>query len=229
MKKLLPVVLLFTANAFGQKPAVKTPGAPVVKLVTRSDSIQYTIGAFMALWMTNNGLTFSSSSPLFLRGLDDVLLNRTRTIPDSLITPNLNGYAEVALKGKAMADEQKLFSSLKEKPGMGMFPNGVRYAVLKAGAGPRPLRTDSITLHMIAKLANGNIVEDTYQSKKPFETRTTAFFPALNEILEMMPEGSKWEIYFPAALAYGEAGTAMIPPNAPLVLEVEMVKVRSIK
>jgi FKBP-type peptidyl-prolyl cis-trans isomerase FklB len=45
----------------------------------------------------------------------------------------------------------------------------------------------------------------------------------------MMTEGSKWEIYFPAALAYGETGTAMIPPNTPLVVEVELVKVRSFK
>jgi FKBP-type peptidyl-prolyl cis-trans isomerase FklB len=123
----------------------------------------------------------------------------------------------------------KHIASLRDKPGMGMFPNGVRYAVQKTGTGPRPLRSDSITLHLIAKLPNGNIVEDTYQTQKPFETKTTAFFPALNEVLEMMTEGSKWEIYFPAALAYGEAGTTMIPPNSPLVVQVELVKVRSFK
>jgi FKBP-type peptidyl-prolyl cis-trans isomerase FklB len=230
MKKLLPAIaLLITVHALGQKPPVKSPVAPAIKLNGRADSIQYTIGAFMGLWITNNGLSLSSASPLFLRGLDDVLLNRSRTIPDSLITSNLNGYAETALKGKAAQEEQRLFSSLKDKPGMGMFPNGVRYLVMKAGTGPRPLRTDSITVHMIAKLPNGNIVEDTYQVQKPFETKTTAFFPALNEILEMMTEGSKWEIYFPAALAYGETGTAMIPPNTPLVVEVELVKVRSFK
>lgn len=230
MKRIFLAISFFTTLVLhAQKPVAKPSAAPAVKLNGRNDSIQYTIGAFMALWMTNNGLTFSSSSPLFLRGLDDVLLNRTRTIPDSLITPNLNAYAETALKGKAVMEEQKLFSSLKEKPGMGMFPNGVRYSVLKAGTGPRPLRKDSITLHLVAKLPNGNVVEDTYQAQKPFETTTTAFFPALNEALEMMTEGSKWEIYFPAALAYGEAGTAMIPPNSPLVIEVELIKVRSVK
>ncbi len=210
-----------------QKPPVRTgSNLSPAKLNNTADSIQYTLGAFLALWISNNGFTLNTSSPLFLRAIDDILQNRTRAIPDSLITPNINAYAETMIKAKSAQQEKQLFAALKDKPGVGMFPNGMRYIVLKTGGGTRPSETDSITLHMVAKLADGTIVEDTYQSGKPFETKTNAFFPAFTEALGMMPAGSKWQLYLPAALAYGEKGTALIPPYSALVIEAELLSVR---
>jgi FKBP-type peptidyl-prolyl cis-trans isomerase len=130
---------------------------------------------------------------------------------------------------KARQQEQLLFSTIKDKPGVGMFPTGVRYVVLKAGKGQRPLETDSIKLHLIAKLPDGTVVEDTYQTNKPFSATAGSFFPGLNDALQNMPEGSKWQVFVPSNLAYADKGTTLIPPYSALILEVELLEVKPSK
>lgn len=216
------------AQQAGTKPAVKTNTTPKIKLQTREDSVQYTIGAFMALWIVNNGFTISNPT-LFSRGLDDIFQNRSRVIPDSVLESNLVTYRESVQKTKASRDEQLLFSTIKDKPGVGMFPNGVRYIILNNGKGARPASNDSIVLHLIAKLPDGTVVEDTYQAKKPFDATPASFFIGLNESLQMMTEGSKWQLFVPASLAYAEKGTRLIPPNSALVLDVELLTVKPLR
>lgn len=227
MKKiLLFFAFIGTLSAFSQKQQAKPANVlPPVKLVTSIDTMQYTIGAFMGLWMNSNGFVISNPA-LFLRGLDDIFQNRPRVLPDSIISLRVAAYQEASQKGRASQQEQQLFASLKDKPGIGMFPNGVRYIVLKTGKGSRPAETDSIVVNLIAKLADGSVVEDTYQTKKPFATRPAGFFPGLNEALQMMSEGSKWQLFIPSVLAYGDKGTTLIPPNSALVIEVELLEVR---
>lgn len=217
---------------FAQKTVPKSPNtvptAQVTKLQNKADSLQYSLGAFLASWVVNNGFTINNAA-LFSRGFDDVLQNRPRLIPDSTIAPGIAAYQELAQKALAAQQELQLFSSLKDKPGIGSFPNGVKYLILKTGKGVRPSETDSIVLHMVAKLPNGTVVEDTYKTQQPFNTRPAAFFPGLNDALQNMPAGSKWTLYVPAVLAYNDKGTAQIPPNSALVLEVELVEVRPSK
>lgn len=222
--KLLAGCLLFSLCATAQKTPVRSGAAPV-KLVAPTDSTQYALGAFIGLWITNNGLAVTNTS-LFQKGLDDVLQGRTRAIPDSLISPRIDAYMQSMVKNKGIQQEKELFSSLRDIPGIGMFPSGVRYMVFRTGPGARPAAKDSIILNLIAKLPDGTVVEDTYQAKKPFRATTSSFFPGLNEALQMMTEGSRWQLYIPAALAYGEKGTALIPANCALILEVELLKVQ---
>ncbi len=225
---LLITMVLLGLNLYAQKPVAKSPVSNIslqkLKLQTREDSIQYTLGAFMALWIVNNGFTISNPT-LFSRGLDDIFQNRTRVIPDSVIESNLITYRGSVQKVKASRDEQLLFATIKDKPGVGMFPNGVRYIILNNGKGARPAATDSIVLHLIAKLPDGTVVEDTYRANKPFDATPASFFIGLNESLQMMTEGSKWQLFIPSSLAYAEKGTTLIPPNSALVLDVELLTV----
>lgn len=182
----------------------------------------------MGLWITSNG--FAVSKPeVFLRGMDDIFQNRTRIFPDSLIEPRIKAYQNIVRSEKAVDLEKQLFASLKDKPGVGMFPNGVRYVILKTGKGPRPSENDSILVNLIAKLPDGTVVEDTYKAGTPFSTKPNAFFPGLNEALQFMSEGSTWQLYIPSVLAYGDKGTTLIPPNSALIIEVELVKVKENK
>lgn len=226
----LVIALCFAMNTYGQKPpaAAKTsPPLQPVKLVTAADSVQYTLGAFMGLWITTNGFAVNNPT-LFLRGMDDIFQNRPRVIPDSVVSQRVAVYQQVLQREKAGQLEQQLFASLKDKPGVGMFPNGVRYIILKNGKGPRPNENDSIVLNLQAKLPDGTIVEDTYQTQKPFETRPAAFFPGLSASLQEMGEGSKWQLFIPSVLAYGDKGTALIPPNSALIIEAELIKVKPV-
>jgi FKBP-type peptidyl-prolyl cis-trans isomerase FklB len=228
---ILFLLLLYTGVLMAQKPAVKTvpAAAQPVTLKNVSDSIQYVLGAYVGQWMFASGFTISNSS-LFLKGMDDLLKNNSqRPIPDSLIVPLITAYQQYGQKERGARQEQDLFRSLFGKAGIGMLPNGVRYLVLKPGKGAHPSETDSISLHLNAKLPDGTIVEDTYQSQKPFAATISSFFPGLNDALPMMSLGAKWQLFVPAALAYGEKGTAAIPPYSALVLEVELLAITPIK
>jgi FKBP-type peptidyl-prolyl cis-trans isomerase FklB len=225
MKKMGCIAaLLFSLGGLAQKPPVRST-LQVPRIVTATDSIQYALGAFLGLWITNNGLSVTNAA-LFQKGFDDVLQGRARLIPDSLISPRIDAYMQSMVKNKGIQQERELFTSLRDIPGMGMFPSGVRYIVFRTGPGARPTAKDSIVLNLTAKLPDGTVIEDTYQSKKPFRATITSFFPGLNEALQMMTEGSRWQLYIPAVLAYGEKGSGLIPANSALILEVELLAVK---
>lgn len=208
-----------------QKPATQSP---TVKLVSGEDTMQYTLGAFMGLWLSSNGFDIKNQAA-FQKGFDDIQLNRTRIFPDSSIAKRVADYQELAQKTKAIRLEKQLFETIKDKPGIGTFPNGVRYAILQSGKGIHPTETDSIVVNIIARLADGTKVEDTYASGKPFVTRPGSFFPGLTEALQMMTVGSKWQIFIPSALAYGEKGNALIPPHSTLIIDAELMEVKPVK
>ena len=229
MKKYFSICcILFSLQVFAQKPTMKpsnTVQPAIIKLTNATDTMQYILGAYLAQWMNTNGFAVNNPT-IFLRGMDDVLQNKQRTIPDSIITPAVNFYQQAGLKAKSTRREKELFDGLKDKPGVGVFPNGVKYVVASSGKGPRPTETDSISLNLIARLPDGTVVEDTYQAKKPFSATPASFFPGLKATLQEMPEGSKWTIFVPSAMAYGDKGTTLIPPFSALVLEVELILVK---
>ncbi len=227
MKKSISIIAFFlTLNIYAQKTPAK-PGAAqsTIKLNTKADSLQYILGSFVGRWIMDNDFTVSNQS-LFISAMNNVIQNKQRSIPDSAIAPLLAVYQQANQRNRAMSQEQQLFASIKDKPGIGMIPNGVRYIVLKKGNGPRPSEADSIVVNMVARLADGTVVEDTYQNKKPFDARPSSFFPGLTEALQMMSEGSKWQLFIPSVLAYGDKGTTLIPPNSALVIEAELVEVK---
>ncbi len=230
-KTLIFIVMIFISlNGIAQKQSAKGNNnvqAPV-KLVSALDTMQYTLGAFVAQWINNNGFLISNPA-LFLKGMDDMFQNKPRLIADSTIGPRVAAYQQATQKGRAIRQEQQLFAALKDKPGIGILPNGVHYLILKTGKGVHPDEKDSVVINFIAKLADGTVVEDTYQAKKPLVTMLANLFPGLSDPLQMMTEGSKWQLFIPAVLAYGEKSTTLIPPNSALVIEAELVAVRTPK
>jgi FKBP-type peptidyl-prolyl cis-trans isomerase FklB len=229
MRRFFLTCLLSGASVavFAQKPVTKPGNVPVAtnRGISRNDSIQYILGAYIGQWIKANGFLVTNAS-LFSKGMNDVLTNQPGIIPDSVIGTAMAAYQKITQKERALREEQQLFSGLKDKQGVGAFPNGVRYLILKAGRGLRPAAKDSVLVHLVAKLPDGTVVEDTYRMQQPFNAIPDSFFSALSEALQMMPEGSKWQIYFPAALAYGEKGTANIPPNSALIIDLELVQVK---
>lgn len=224
---LLGITKSFTYAQKGNQNTVaaKTVAKPITNLSNSSDSIQYILGAFLAQWINNNGFVITNPD-MFAKGLNDMIFEKKTLVPDSILGPYVAAYQRSIQKVRAIAQEKQLFEQLRDRPGVGQLPNGVRFVVLKSGRGIIASDKDSIIIHMTAKLLDGTKVEDTYQSKKPFEATINSFFPGLNDALMMMPEGSKWQLYVPALLAYGESGTSLIPPNSVLILEVELVEVK---
>ena len=123
--------------------------------------------------------------------------------------------------------EEQLFEALKGKPGIGALPNGVHYLVLEEGSGIRPTANDSIVFSAVGVFPDGTLFEDTRKNEQPIKNITSGLIPGLNTAIQLMPEGSKWRIFIPSALAYGTVGLPnIIPPNTALVFDITLEEVK---
>lgn len=224
---LMAGMLSLSVVAQKTTPPKSSPASAPVKLSNINDSIQYAIGAYVAQWINNNGFLISNPT-LFIRGIDDVFQSRPRLIADSLVPDMITAYQQVTQKDRSIKLEQQLFTNIKQRPGLGILPNGVHYFILKSAQGQRPLPNDTVTIQLRGSLADGTVFEDTYR-KSPVKITPIEMVPGVSDAIQMMPVGSKWQIYVPAMLAYAEKGTSVIPPNSALVLEIELLSITSPK
>ena len=224
--------LMFTFSISAQQQLAKTPPASqaaAVKLTSKPDTLQYTLGAFIGQWMVKNSFTVTNPV-LFTRGIDDVLQKRKLAITDSTIVPIVAAYQMATQNARSRLMEEQLFAALKGKPGVGVLPDGVHYIVIKAGTGIRPTAADSVVINAIGIFPDGTVFEDTFQKKKAITTLTGSLIPGLNETIQLMPQGSVWRIFIPSALAYGPAGRPnVIPPNTALVFDITLMEVKQLR
>jgi FKBP-type peptidyl-prolyl cis-trans isomerase len=220
--------LLITISISAQQQQVKPVNVTqtLIKLTSPSDTLQYTLGAFIGQWLVKNG--FAINNPvLFKRGMDDVLQKKPLSVTDSTIVHRIAAYQLSMQNERSRQMEEQLFAALKGKPGVGALPDGVHYIVVKAGTGIRPTPKDSVVINAIGIFPDGTVFEDTFKKKKSITTLTGALIPGLNETMQLMPEGSVWRIFIPSALAYGPAGLPnVIPPNTALVFDITLMEVK---
>ena len=122
--------------------------------------------------------------------------------------------------GKAFLDENK------KKDGIKTLPNGLQYKVLAEGSGKTPQATDSVTVNYRGTFINGTEFDSSYKREKPATFQVNQVIPGWTEALKLMKEGSKWQIFIPPELGYGERGTGNIPPNSILIFEVELISLK---
>lgn len=115
----------------------------------------------------------------------------------------------------------------KTQPGIKSFPDGLQYKIIKQGNGPIPKATDTVTVHYRGKLIDGTEFDSSYKHGGPVDFTVNQVIPGWIEALTHMPAGSKWVLYIPANLAYGEQGAPpAIGPNETLIFDVELLKVK---
>lgn len=232
MNKLLFCFLTFgfSLTIYGQQSQLnRTQNQSSVNMTSSSDTIQYSLGAYMGQLLVKNGFIINNKV-LFQRGMDDVIQNKKLAVPDSLIVPMVSAYQNSLQNARSRALEDQLFAALKGKAGVGVLPDGVHYIVLKTGSGIRPSLRDTVIINAIGVFPDGKVFEDTYQKKKAIKTVTSSLIPGLNEAIQLMPEGSTWRIFVPSALGYGPAGLPnVIPPNTALIFDVNLLEVRDIR
>ena len=114
----------------------------------------------------------------------------------------------------------------KSKEGVITLPSGLQYKILKEGNGPKPSLADTVTCNVRATLLDGTELDDTFKRQEPKTLKVNAAIKAFTEAMQLMPVGSKWELFVPPSLAYGEAGMGPIGPNATLKYEVELLSIK---
>jgi len=147
----------------------------------------------------------------------------------------------MSLRQRIMAEQQKAFEEQgaknlsegkaflaenQKKEGVKTLPSGMQYKVLSEGSGKTPKATDTVTVHYRGTLIDGKEFDSSYKMDKPAIFQVNGAIPGWTEALQLMKEGTKWQLFIPPELAYGERGTgSRIPPNSTLIFEVELISV----
>lgn len=126
-----------------------------------------------------------------------------------------------------LAEGQKFLAGNANKPGVKSTPSGLQYQVITEGTGPKPKDTDVVRVHYKGTLLDGKTFDSSYDRGQPATFPLTGVIPGWREGLALMPVGSKYKLWVPASLGYGESGTqgGPIGPNATLVFEVELLEI----
>jgi FKBP-type peptidyl-prolyl cis-trans isomerase len=136
--------------------------------------------------------------------------------------------AQQDLGQKNLAAGQAFLAANAKQQGVTMLPSGLQYRVQKNGAGPRPKPTDTVVVHYRGTLIDGKEFDSSYSRGEPTPLRLDSVIKGWQEAVTLMPVGSKWTIYVPPSLGYGERGAgADIGPNATLVFDIELLEIKA--
>jgi FKBP-type peptidyl-prolyl cis-trans isomerase FklB len=225
------------APAGGTAPPKHTPavkGAPGT-LTTDKEKQSYAIGMNLGENLKTQNVDVDPN--LLVRGIKDTLAGGK-----TLLTVDEEHATLMALQTvmrKASADRMQkasesnkkegetFLATNKSKPGVVTTASGLQYKILQTGTGPKPTLTDMVSSNYRGTLINGTEFDSSYKRGEPTTFPVSGVIKGWTEALQMMPVGSKWQLFVPSALAYGDrAASAQIGPNATLIFEVELVSIQ---
>ena len=126
-----------------------------------------------------------------------------------------------------MKEGGEFLAANKAKDGVVTTASGLQYKIITAGTGPKPTKADTVVCNYKGTLINGTEFDSSYKRGKPAEFPVGGVIPGWTEALQLMPVGSKWELYVPPDLAYGSRGAGgAIGPNQTLIFEVELLSIK---
>jgi FKBP-type peptidyl-prolyl cis-trans isomerase FklB len=225
-----------TQKAPAAKPgtaASKSTAAPLT-LKTQKDKVSYAIGINIGKSMKKDSVDVDAT--ILLRGLKDGLAGSTPLLTDKeaqeaivSLQADMRKKAELARSeagNKNKADGTAFLAANKSKPGVQSTADGLQYKVIKEGTGPKPTSADTVTVQYKGALIDGKEFDSSYKRGQPATFPVGQIIKGWTEALQLMPVGSKWELYIPPDLAYGDRGAGPdIGPNATLVFEVELISI----
>ena len=137
--------------------------------------------------------------------------------------------AQQAEKGKANAEAGKAFlAANKGKPGVTTLENGLQYKVIKAGNGNQPKESDAVTVHYRGTTIDGKEFDSSYKRGQPASFPVKGVIPGWTQILQLMKEGAKWQVFIPSELAYGPRGAGGdIGPDSTLIFDIELIAIKA--
>jgi FKBP-type peptidyl-prolyl cis-trans isomerase len=205
------------------------------KLADGKEKLSYSIGVDVGSTLKQQGIDVDPD--LLARGLKDVLTGRKVLLTDDEVRDVLMAFQrEVMVKQqehvrqvseKFRKEGEAFLEENGKKGGVVTLPSGLQYQVLEKGRGPSPKATDTVEVHYRGTLTDGTEFDSSYRRGTPASFPVNGVIAGWTEALQIMKVGSKWRLFIPAKLAYGERGAGReIPPNAALVFEVELLGIK---
>ena len=192
------------------------------------DKVSYALGLSIGNNFQNSGINDLQIED-FVKGLKDILGDQTPEISYDEAKQVINDYFMKLQKEKFEINKkagEEFLNINKGKAGVVTLPSGFLYQVLQKCEGPTPTSSDSVKCHYHGTLINGTVFDSSVQRGEPAVFGVSQVIPGWVEALQLMPVGSKWRLFIPSNLAYGEHGAGeAIEPNSALVFDVELLDI----
>lgn len=217
MKYLFYVVLIFAVG-------IPCQGQTAV-LANESDSVSYCLGLVLGTSIKNAGIS-DLKNQIFMNAITDVNSDKALALTVEQANMYLNQYMGKLSAKKAVENLEKSKAFLVEngkKEGIKTLPSGLQYKVIEEGQGNSPVDTSFVTVHYTGTLIDGKVFDSSIERGEPASFPVNGVIPGWTEALKLMKPGSKWMIFLPPELAYGESGTRGIEPNTVLIFEVQLI------
>lgn len=204
-------------------------------LKTETDRLSYSIG--MNLGSGFKAQSIEVNTAVLMQGIKDAMSGGKALMTDDEIRASLTAFqsqlqAKQAANQEKMASENKakgegFLAENKKKEGVVTTASGLQYKIITPGTGPKPKETDTVVTHYKGTLIDGTEFDSSYKRNEPATFQVNQVIKGWTEALQLMPVGSKWMLFVPANLAYGDHGAAgVIGPNETLVFEVELLSIQ---
>ena len=201
------------------------------KLETAIDSVSYSIGVDIGKNMKTQELDINDKA--MFAGWSAAFNGDTLQLTEEDMLATLNNFRKVMQekvqqRAKAQAEENldkgnTFLAENAKKEGVVTLESGLQYKVIEEGSGETPTEKSKVTVHYRGTLLNGEEFDSSYKRGQPYTTPVTNVIKGWTEALQLMPVGSKWELYVPSNLAYGNSPRGPGGPNSTLVFEIDLL------
>lgn len=226
------VLLLFAGFLSGcgaKEPVVQD--APEPQAWTEAGRLSYALGWQMGGFFRKDNLELDmaalqmgladgfTSSPLQLNEaeMEAAILSLTDQVEQQRLA------VEKEKARQNLAESTVFLEANKKKAGVHVLDSGLQYRILEEGSGPVPKTSDTVKVHYEGRYFRGGVFDSSHEFGEPLEFPVYTVISGWMEALTRMPVGSKWELFIPPHLAYGEERMPGIPPNTALIYEVELL------
>jgi len=204
-----------------------------VKLTSKNDSVSYALGVLIG---ENNKQQMKSApgvdqldKKILIAAFEKAFLGDSVQIKPQKANEKIQAFFNQISKAegdKNSKEGEEFLAKNKTKSGVVTTASGLQYEIIKAGTGPKPKAEDEVKCHYAGTTIDGKEFDSSIKRGEPATFPVNRVIPGWTEALQLMPVGSKWKLYIPASLAYGERGAGQdIKPNSALIFEVELLEI----
>jgi FKBP-type peptidyl-prolyl cis-trans isomerase FklB len=227
----IPVTALIFSLA-----ACQSGGEKDVKLESKQDKVSYSIGRTVGTNIHRDSIALTPDA--FLRGVMDAWADSSKQlmtdqqVQEVLVALRHEMNDKQAEQAKAAAatgkaEGEAFLAKNAKEPGVVVLPSGLQYKVIKEGKGKKPTLKSTVVVNYSGHLIDGKVFDSSYEKGEPVTYPVSGFVKGWVEALQLMSPGSKWQLYVPSELGYGDAGAGnVIPPGATLIFELELISVK---
>lgn len=191
------------------------------------NKISYALGLSIGQNLQGSGIK-NINAEEFVKGMNDIFSNKKPELSENEINQILDDFFNKLKKDQVKVNQEegeKFLKTNKNREGVVTLPSGLQYEIITKGNGPTPKASDTVKTHYHGTLIDGSIFDSSVQRGEPATFGVSQVISGWVEALQLMPKGSKWRLFIPSELAYGERGAGSIGPNSTLIFEVELLDI----